>query len=99
MTADTGSDNTTYTASFPAASLLGLCALVFPLLALVVLGGASLAAHLLPGGGDLAGTAGALAGLLVGLSVLKLYDSASGSRGILARLVIVPRGTASATEV
>lgn len=79
-----------YVARFPAGALLALCAVVFPLLAVVVLSGAALAQLWFPGGGDAAAAAGACAGLLVGLAGLKLYDSASGSRGILARLVIVP---------
>ncbi|NND54761.1 MAG: hypothetical protein HKN56_07300 [Gammaproteobacteria bacterium] len=85
-----------YTASFPAAGLLALCALVFPCMALLLLAGAMLVTSLVPDGGDLAAAAGALAGLLVGVTGLKLYDSASGSRGLLARLVIVPSGRGSA---
>jgi len=83
-------DGARYTARFPAADLLLVCALVFPLLALAPVGGAVLAALLLPGSGDPAAAAGACIGVLVGVAGLKLYDSASGSRGILARLVIVP---------
>ena len=79
-----------YTARFPATALLLLCAMVFPLLATALVAGAALALAAFPHGGDPVAAGGALAGLLVGLTGLKLYDSASGSRGILARLVIVP---------
>lgn len=86
-------------ARYPAAHLLRLCALIFPLLALALPGGALLAQAVFPAAGDAAAAAGCLAGLAVGAACLRLYDAALGRRDILSRLVIVPSGHPSGSNV
>jgi len=81
-----------FVVSLPAGSLLRICAVVFPGLSMLLLGGASLFGQWFAQWGELATVAGALAGLTVGALLLRLYDSRFGSRGQLHRLLIVPSG-------
>jgi positive regulator of sigma E activity len=90
--ADAPEHGAEFVVSLPAKSLLRICAVVFPGLSLLLLGGASLFGQLFAEWGEAACAVGALSGLVVGVLLLRLYDSRFGSRGSAHRLLIVPSG-------
>ncbi len=84
-----------FAVQLPAASFVIHCLAIFPGISLLMLLGASLGGILVPAWPEAASAFGALAGLVVGALLLRLYDSASGCRSLLNRLVVVPSGRVS----
>lgn len=95
---ETPQAGTEYTVRFPAATFLALCAMLFPGLGLLMLGGAWCGVWLSPETGEAAAVIGAAAGMMVGALFLRLYDSRFGSRGPGSRLMVEPSGRVSDSD-
>lgn len=81
-----------FTVSLPAGTLLRLCTTVFPGLSMSLVAGASLFERWFAPWGEPAALVGAATGLIVGVLMLRLYDSRFGSRASEHRLLVVPSG-------